>query len=94
MSEPRAGCGCDVRPSCGEIFRRRCGLCNFGLGLAEWRLRDRLELNIMLHPSTVHLCISRKWTAEKWILRAPLSQKVLRQTLHWTRFLPVAGLIS
>lgn len=48
----------------------------------------------MLHPSTVHLCISRKWTAEKWIFRAPLSQNVFRHTLHWTRFLPVAGLMN
>lgn len=48
----------------------------------------------MLHPSTVHLCISRKCTAEKWIFSAPLSQKVFRQTLHCTRFLPVAGLMN
>ena len=32
-----------------------------------------------------------RWTAEKWILSAPLSQNVLRQTLHWTRFFPVVG---
>lgn len=48
----------------------------------------------MLQPSTVHLCISRRCTAEKWIFKAPLSQNVFRQTLHCTRFLPVAGLIN
>ena len=47
----------------------------------------------MLQPSAVHLCISRRCTAEKCILRAPLSQNVLRQTLHCTLFLPVTGLI-
>ena len=56
--------------------------------MALWRFRLLLELNIMLHPSTVHLCISRRWTALKWILRAPLSQKVFKQAEHWTRFLP------
>lgn len=48
----------------------------------------------MLQPSTVHLCISRRCTAEKWIFKAPLSQKVFRQTLHCTRFFPVAGFIN
>ena len=72
----RSGCGWDVRPSCGEIFRRRCGECSLGLGLAEWRFRLRLELNIMLHPSTVHLCISRRCTAEKWIFNAPVNQSI------------------
>ena len=40
-------------------------------------------------PSTLHACISRKCTAEKCILSAPLSQKVFKQTLHCTRFFPV-----
>lgn len=88
------GCGCALRPSCGDIFLRKCGEWSFGFGLALWRLRDRLELNIILQPSTVHLCISRRCTAEKWIFNAPLSQNVFRQTLHWTRFLPVAGFIN
>lgn len=88
------GCGWALRPSCGEIFRRKCGECSFGFGLALCRLRERLELNIILHPSTVHLCISRKCTAEKCIFKAPLSQNVFKHTLHWTRFLPVAGLIN
>ena len=73
-------------------MRLMCGVCSLGLGLAEWRLRLRLLLNIMLQPGTVHLCISRRCTAEKWILSAPLSQNVFRHTLHWTRFLPVLGL--
>jgi len=60
--------------------------------LAECLFLLLLLLNIMLHPGTVHLCISRRWTALKWILSAPLSQKVFRQTLHWTLFLPVVGL--
>lgn len=48
----------------------------------------------MLHPSTVHLCISRRWTAEKCIFSAPLSQNVFKHTLHCTLFLPVAGLMN
>lgn len=88
------GCGWALRPSCGEIFRRKCGECNLGFGLALCRFRLRRELNIIEHPSTVHLCISRKCTAEKWILSAPLSQNVFKQTLHWTRFLPVAGFMN
>ena len=60
--------------------------------MAEWRLRLRRLLNIMLQPWMVHLCISRRCTALKWILSAPLSQKVFMQTLHWTRFFPVVGL--
>lgn len=77
-----------VRPSWGEIFLRMWGECSFGLGFAEWRFLDLRELNIIEHPATVHLCISRRWTALKWIFRAPLSQNVLRQTAHWTRLLP------
>ena len=68
------------------------GVWSLGLGLAECLFLLLLLLNIMLHPGTVHLCISLRCTAEKWILRAPLSQNVLRHTLHWTLFLPVAGL--
>ena len=68
------------------------GLRDLGLGLAEWRLRLRRLLNIMLQPWMVHLCISLRCTALKWILRAPLSQKVFMQTLHCTRFFPVVGL--
>lgn len=83
-----------VRPSCGEILRRMCGECSLGFGLALWRFLERRELNTMLQPSTVHLCISRRCTAEKWILRAPLSQKVLKQIEHWTRFFPVDGLMN
>ena len=49
--------GPELLPSCGEIFLRTWGVCNFGLGLAECLFRDLLELNIMLQPSTVHLCI-------------------------------------
>ena len=60
--------------------------------MAECLLRLLLLLNIMLHPGTEHLCISLKCTAEKWILRAPLSQKVFMHTWHWTLFLPVVGL--
>ena len=44
-----------VRPSCGEIFRLRWGVCSFGLGLAECLFRLLREENIMLHPSTEHL---------------------------------------
>ena len=60
--------------------------------MAECLFLLRLLLNIMLHPGTVHLCISLRWTALKWILRAPLSQNVFRQTLHCTLFFPVVGL--
>ena len=82
------GPGC-VLPSCCDILRLTCGVCSFGFGFAECLFLLLLLLNIMVHPCTLHLCISRKWTAEKWIFRAPLSQNVFMQTLHWTRFLPV-----
>ena len=81
-----------VRPSFCEILRFTCGVCSFGFGLAECLFLLLLLLNIMLQPGTEHLCISRKCTALKWIFKAPLSQKVFRQTLHWTLFFPVAGL--
>lgn len=87
------GKGFAVRPSCGLNLRRAFGMCSFGFGLELWRLRDRRELKTMLQPCTVHLCISRKCTAEKWIFSAPLSQNVFRQTLHFTRFLPVVGFV-
>lgn len=89
-----SACAMDERPSCGEIFLRRCGEWSFGLGLALCLFRDLLELNIMLHPFTVHWCISRRWTALKWIFNAPLSQNVFRHTLHCTLFLPVVGLMN
>uniref|UniRef100_A0A6B0V8G4 Secreted protein n=1 Tax=Ixodes ricinus TaxID=34613 RepID=A0A6B0V8G4_IXORI len=88
-----SGNGLAVLPSWGLILRLRFGVCNLGFGLALCRFRLRRELNIILQPSTVHLCISRRCTALKWILRAPLSQKVLRQTWHWTRRFPVAGFV-
>ena len=67
------------------------GVWSLGLGLDECLSLLLLLLNFLLQPGTEHLCISRRCTALKWILRAPLLQKVLRQTSHWTRFLPVAG---
>lgn len=82
-----------MRPSCGLNFRRAFGVCNFGFGFEECLFLDRRELKTMLQPLTVHLCISRKCTALKWIFRAPLSQNVLRQTLHLTLFLPVVGFV-
>ena len=48
--------------------------------MAECRFLLLLLLNIMVQPFTVHRCISRRWTALKWILRAPLSQKVFMHT--------------
>lgn len=60
-----SGNGCAERPSCADILRLTCGECSFGFGLALCRFLDRRELNIMVHPSTVHLCISRRCTAEK-----------------------------
>ena len=88
---PRFGPGW-VRPSFCEILLFTCGVCSFGFGFAECLFLLLLLLNIMLQPCIVHLCISRKCTALKWIFKAPLSQNVFRQTLHWTRFFPVAGL--
>ena len=88
---PRFGPGW-VRPSFCEILRFTCGVCSFGFGLAECLFLLLLLLNIMLQPCIVHLCISRKCTALKWIFKAPLSQNVFMQTLHWTLFFPVVGL--
>lgn len=84
----------EERPSWGEILRLRWGECSFGLGFALCLFLDLLELNIMLHPFTVHWCISRRWTALKWIFNAPLSQNVFRHTLHCTLFFPVVGLMN
>lgn len=86
--------GCWPSEMIGPVLWYRCdmafglGKCNFGFGLAECLLRERREENIIVQPAVVHRCISRRWTAEKWIFSAPLSQKVFMQTLHWTRFLP------
>ena len=88
---PRFGPGW-VRPSFCEILLFTCGVCSFGFGFAECRFLLLLLLNIMLQPCIVHLCISRKCTALKWIFKAPLSQNVFMHTLHWTRFFPVVGL--